>query len=197
MHHLKEGCCWFLKRQNGTKKQLLLILRAKVSQHGLYIYLSLNINGQSVTGLSLLAPPIPMQQICIISCQAIQKCKIVVNRTRMKAKGFLEPFQELSPLLIDLLPVLISRLNVPWCQQVWAWLFKLCTACFKLSYLNAPDRLRGSAMRTLPLYTQQGKNPSVERDSLYYINVHNKTLISYTLHFWVPIIFFKIFLSLL
>lgn len=85
----------------------------------------------------------------------------------------------------------------PGANSFGAWLFKLCTGCFKLSHLSALDPLRGSAMRTSPFYTQQGNDPSFERESRYYKTVHNKTLISYTLHCWSPTFFFKNLFSLI
>lgn len=91
MYCLREGWWWFLKRQNGTKEQLFLILGAKGVQHGLYLYLSLRMNGQSMLSFSLAAPR-AMQQICITPRQATQKCKIIVNRVLMKTKGVFRVF---------------------------------------------------------------------------------------------------------
>lgn len=96
MHHLKGGCCRFLKRQNGTKEHLFLILGAKGLQHGLYLYPSLRMNGQHVLSLPLHAAPRAMKQICITPCQATQKCKIIVNRILMKTKGIFRVFLSVS-----------------------------------------------------------------------------------------------------
>lgn len=170
MHYVKQGCCWFLKKQNGTK-QLFLFLGVKSLEHGSYLYLSLGMNGQSVLSSQGCAADLHHFMSSSSEMQYHSEQNSDENQ-----RWFQSLFKKCFIFSCDFLSLSsLPGWMFPGANGFWAWLLKPYTGCFKLSCLSALDPLSGSAMRTLPLYTQQGKDPSLERESLYYKTVHNKT----------------------